>query len=328
MNTISACDIVLDYEEQLQLESLANLIKADPTEEELLFCKESKEAAQSMPQRLRNIIENFINFGSKRGHLLIKCDLIEGDLPDTPPNNNSRIGETTILSKIQSMIVNYKSDIISYEAEGYGRLFQDVIPVKKMETEQTSVSSKIVLELHTEQAFSNLKPDILSLACLRGNPEAYTYVLPVGTILQNLSNEEIDLLYEKLWMIGVDLSFKLNGVEFIDGDLRGPISILNGSRSDPVLIFDQDLMKGITERSNELIQRIIDIYYKSRIEHSLKPGEIILIDNRRATHGRSSFTPMYNGKDRFLIRCFGTTDIKKSEHARSSNKRSIFAKFS
>ena len=32
--------------------------------------------------------------------------------------------------------------------------------------------SGVELELHTEQAFSKLRPDVLSLACLRGNPKA------------------------------------------------------------------------------------------------------------------------------------------------------------
>ena len=34
-----------------------------------------------------------------------------------------------------------------------------------MENNQTSVGSTIELEVHTEQAFSRLKPDLLSLGC-------------------------------------------------------------------------------------------------------------------------------------------------------------------
>ena len=30
----------------------------------------------------------------------------------------------------------------------------------------------------------------------------------------------------------------------------------------------------------------------------LNPGELLVVDNRRAVHGRSPFTPVFNGKDR------------------------------
>jgi L-asparagine oxygenase len=118
------------------------------------------------------------------------------------------------------------------------------------------------------------------------------------------------------------------GNEFIDGDVRGPVSILNGSYNDPTLIFDQDLMTGITEESNNMIQKIVDIYYTHRISHNLKPGEIIFIDNNRAVHGRSSFSPKYDGNDRFLIRCFATFELEKSYYARSNNNRMISAIYS
>ncbi|NBU96707.1 MAG: hypothetical protein EBS19_00615 [Spirochaetia bacterium] len=41
------------------------------------------------------------------------------------------------------------------------------------------------------------------------------------------------------------------------------------------------------------INQIIDIYYDKRISHVLQPGEIILIDNLRAVHGRSPFLVNY-----------------------------------
>jgi L-asparagine oxygenase len=182
---------------------------------------------------------------------------------------------------------------------------------------QTSLGSAVELEIHTEQAFSNLRPDFLSLACLRGDPNATTFILPVNTILDHISLSEKELLLKPLWKIGVDLSFKLNRAEFIQGDLRGPIPILT---SDGYLVFDQDLMRGITEEAEQLRKKIIQIYYDHRTEHCLRPGEIIWIDNRRALHGRSSFSPKFDGKDRFLLRTFITLDLEKSAYARRKEK--------
>ena len=197
-----------------------------------------------------------------------------------------------------------------------------------MENNQTSVGSTIELEVHTEQAFSRLKPDVLSLGCLKGDLNAFTYILPVGRIIDNVDREEIEMFFQPLWKTKVDLSFKLNGHEFIDGDVRGPLSILNGSFFDPTLVFDQDLMFGTTELAKDMITKIVDIYYNHRTEYNLKSGDILLIDNRNSVHGRSIFQPKYNGYDRFLIRCFATTDYKMSSYARLEGGRTVAAIYS
>jgi L-asparagine oxygenase len=327
--------IDLDKEENNLIKALVKNILADPSLKPETFCNESRENSRLLPEKLKLTLMNFIGLSdlaknnSDMSFLLIKnIDLSDFVVPETPACNNQKIGEKTELARIQSMLISFIGEMISYEAEGYGRLFQDVVPIKSMENVQVSVSSKFELEIHTEQAFSKLKPDILCLGCLKGDKNAFTYILPVKKILECLSGEEIDMLYKPLWKIGVDLSFKLNGINFVEGDIRGPIPILYGSKEMPTLIFDQDLMEGITPEAEIMIKKIVNIYYEYRIEHSLKPGEIILINNNKATHGRSPFTPKYDGTDRFLVRCFGVLDYKKSEYARPNNKRVVSAIFS
>jgi L-asparagine oxygenase len=271
----------------------------------------------------------FTKIGTDTGFLLFKNFPIDNDsIPKTPEGNTFNIGGNTILARVQSILLSAISELISYEAECSGCLFQDVVPIQSMEKQQTSLSSDIELEIHTEQAFSQLRPDILSLACLRGDPNAHTYVLPIHTILDNISIYERSILTMPLWKTGVDLSFKLNGSGFIDGDIRGPLPILYGNKKDPFLIFDQDLMTGTTPRANTMIKDICSIYYNNRISYCLQSGDIILIDNRRAVHGRSSYTPNYDGNDRFLIRCFSTLDYAKSEYARSGGGHMVSAIYS
>ena len=321
----------LSHEEKISLIKLAECITAHPSNSPDFFCRQAKEQAEKLPIRIKNELTNFALNGSETGFLLIKEISIKTEtIPKTPEGNQYKVGETTTLAKIQAILVSAIGDMIAYEAECYGNLFQDVVPLKSMEKAQTSLGSNTELEIHTEQAFSKLKPDILSLACLRGDPAAYTHIFPVQTILNNLTTEEKALLREPLWYTGVDLSFKLNNNEFIDGEIRGPMPIISGPEDDPKLIFDQDLMTGTTKESKEMIKKIIDIYYKRKIRHNLKPGEIILVDNNRAVHGRSAFKPKYDGEDRFLIRCFATFDILKSEYAREKpeSPRTISAIYS
>lgn len=331
--------IELTNEENNILVDLAFQITVSPSTTPELFCQQSKECSKNVPQRIKTALNDFVKKGTETGFLLIKnisFDNIAPELPyptsmtlpKTPDNNNSKIGESTLLAYIQSILLNVIAEMISYEAEGHGRLFQDVVPVKKMENEQTSVGSNTELEIHTEQAFSKLRPDILSLACIRGDPLAQTYVLPVKYILENMNDNERETLRLPLWKTGVDLLFKLNGNEFIQGDIRGPFPIISGDDVDPKLLFDQDLMFGVNESADNLIKKIIEIYYKHRIQHNLQSGEIILIDNMRAVHGRSPFYPKYDGDDRFLIRCFAVYDFQYSSYARDGDSRIVSAIYS
>ena len=322
------------------MKKLAMIINTSPSLTPELYCSQVNIASIHVPERINTLLQNFAHKGTNTGFLLIRRIPID-ELPSTPENNNCKIGEQTVLAKIQSILVSVISNMIAYEAEGYGRLYQDVIPVKSMEKNQTSISSSVELEIHTEQAFSKLRPDILSLACLRGNEKAYTYILPVRSIINNVTETELEMLKTPLWNTGVDLSFKLNGHEFIEGDIRGPMSIIRGYKDprlenedprltfdDPLLVFDQDLMSGITDESNEMIKKIVDIYYKHRLSHNLTPGEIIFIDNNRAVHGRSPFTPKYDGLDRFLVRCFGVYNYEYSAYARENGGRMVSAIYS
>ena len=308
---------------------ISNKITFDPSINPEEYCKQMKELSKLIPLRIQNALTQFKKNGSDTGFLLIKgIPVDETQLPNTPPGNTYNLGQQTILAKIQSLFISILGEMIAYEGECYGHLFQDIVPIQSMEKMQTSLGSGRELEIHTEQVFSQLRPDILSLSCLRGNSNAFTYILHVNEIIKHMSLSEIDLLRQPLWKTGIDLSFKLYGHEFIEGDIRGPFPIVSwlDIDTDPQLLFDQDLMTGITEESQKMIHKIIDIYYQHRIEYNLKPGEIIFIDNNRAVHGRSPFIPNYDGFDRFLVRCFAVFDYEKSEYAR--NGRTVLAVYS
>jgi L-asparagine oxygenase len=323
-------------EEIEKLQQIAlELNNINPLQEPEFFCLKAKELSKKIPFRIQHCLQNFLNSkGNEPGFIIIQTIPFPiNTIVKTPNSNIHSIGSSTILARIQAIFLSFLGEIISYEAEGNGNLFQDIIPVKNNGSNQTSYSSDIELEIHTEQAFSKIKPDFLSLACLRGDENALTYLLPLQKIIDNIVEHEYELLLNPLWKIGIDLSFKKENHTFLEGEIRGPLSILNKNselNSKPTLIFDQDLMNGITEEANILKQKIVDIYYKERISYNLKSGEIILIDNRYTLHGRSKFIPKFDGQDRFLIRCFGILDnnYEKSLYARPNNRRIVNSQYS
>jgi alpha-ketoglutarate-dependent taurine dioxygenase len=56
---------------------------------------------------------------------------------------------------------------------------------------------------------------------------------------------------------------------------------------------------------------------------TLSPGDILLIDNKRALHARTSFRPRYDGTDRWLQRISITKDLARSAPFRTHRHRAI-----
>ncbi|MEU7228064.1 TauD/TfdA family dioxygenase [Streptomyces chrestomyceticus] len=49
----------------------------------------------------------------------------------------------------------------------------------------------------------------------------------------------------------------------------------------------------------------------------LEAGDLIVVDNRTAVHGRTAFRPRYDGQDRWLRRCFAVADLRPSRAVRT-----------
>lgn len=275
----------------------------------------TRRAKSLLPQTIKFTLSEFRKRGSTTGHLLLSFPQAISHVPPTPLNNRMHVGATTSLASLQATLNQFLGEMIGYEAEAEGRLFQDMVPNPDLAHTQTSLGSAVELELHVEQAFSKWRPDLVSLACLRGDPVAQTYVFHVQQALKHLTAAERRLLLDPLWTLGVDLSFKLHGQSFLEGDVRGPLPVVHplpDNDDDVGWVFDQDLMRGITPDAEDLRLKLVDLYVKHRTAIVLKPGDVLWIDNRRAVHGRSHYIPRFDGTDRFLVRSFVTFDLEKS----------------
>ena len=316
----------LSHWEAAILAGLAATLSPDlAAEDPDAFCIEAAIRAARLSPRVRRRLAEFSRRGTREGYLLVRGLPHDPVLPPTPPDNSRHLGERTLAARGQAILNHGLGEMVAYEAEGGGRLFQDMVPSRRAAATQTSLGSRVELELHTEQAFSLLRPDCVSLVCLRGAREAATYVLGANTLVAALGPRERELLREPLWTTQVDESFQGAAGEFIEGQLRGPFPILEGAEEDPFLRFDQDLDWGISREAEELRKKIIALYPRLRRAHTLSPGELLLVDNRRVVHGRSPFTARFDGSDRFIVRSFVVRDLARSRYARPGNGRAIAA---
>lgn len=159
---------------------LTEQVTADPSAFPDLFCQQCKDASPSLPLRLLSSLQQFRQSGSRSGYFLVNTFLIQNDrekdgslVPRTPSYSRQKLGQTTLMAKMQGLIMQSIGELVAYESEGKGNLFQDIMPVTTMIRSQTSSGSNTELEIHTEQAFSDWRPDFFSLACLRGDYQTH-----------------------------------------------------------------------------------------------------------------------------------------------------------
>jgi L-asparagine oxygenase len=291
--------------------------------EEFLFDCEMR--ADEMPRPVRRALLEFQLRSNTEGILLLRGLPIDPGLyhVHTPLDAQRSQEKTTFVSeRCLSMIGSRLGHLVSYIQEKNGDLFQNLAPVKGNEQVQSSTGSNTRLQFHRETVFHPYPPEFLLLFCLRPDHDrvAETTYASIHHALPLLSAEHHDLLFQPLYRTGIDYSF--GNVETLKAN--GPVlPVLYGNRHDPFLNYDEDLMEAMTPDAqaalDSLKTAIASVYRGVKLEM----GDLLCIDNRRTVHGRSSFTPRYDGFDRWLQRSFVVRDLGLSAVDRQPGERII-----
>jgi alpha-ketoglutarate-dependent taurine dioxygenase len=78
------------------------------------------------------------------------------------------------------------------------------------------------------------------------------------------------------------------------------------------MVFDADLMVGLDVEADAALQALAAAVAANHVSVVLTPGDLLVIDNTMAVHGRSPFTPRFDGTDRWLQRTFVVADLAPS----------------
>ncbi|MFC6014114.1 TauD/TfdA family dioxygenase [Nocardia lasii] len=200
-----------------------------------------------------------------------------------------------------------------WEGQQNGRLVNNIVPAAGHEDEQSGASSTTLLSPHTEDAFHAARANLLMLACLRNPDRVATTVSSVRQV--RLSEDDLRTLATPTLPILPDVSY---GTGF---DSLAPLPTLwfdeNGAattRYDPAYTplddADAEFRAAYARLTAEL----------ARVCHApaLAPGEILLVDNDVAVHGRVPFRARYDGTDRWLKR----VNIRLPERRRRAQESS------
>jgi len=232
-------------------------------------------------------------------------DYFTGIVPPTPTVADANVDACPAATRA---ILRFADDIgraVGYDREQEGRLIQDIFPVQASERKQVSASSKVMLGSHTETAFHPHKPRFVVLLCLRGDTQAATTYSDVDDIIMYLSDEQIDVLQTSEFVTTVDPSFMTNG----EPDARIVVTPLTKRGNDWTLVYDELLMSATSERAAVALAALHAAVKQVTRHVVLKDGDVLVIDNDRAVHGRTPFVPRYDGTDRWLKRALVVTSL-------------------
>jgi L-asparagine oxygenase len=275
------------------------------------FVRSAGHATRLLPEKAHRALIDFADFGHPSGALLLG-NVPTGAIPTTPLDDGpikkfDNTSEFTLLS-IARMI----GQPVGYLPEHGGAIIQNLFPVEATATQQVSTSSSVDLFFHTETAFHPHRPRYLLLLCLRGDANAQTTLCSIDAVLGDFTAAELAVLRSPRFRTGVDASF--GGSTSDRGDT---IAVLRGTNEQPTMVFDADLMIGVDHEAEQALQKLSARISRRATSVVLEPGDLLVIDNNRAVHGRSQFQARFDGTDRWIQRTFVASDLAASASERT-----------
>jgi Fe(II)/alpha-ketoglutarate-dependent arginine beta-hydroxylase len=293
--------------------------------------------AHRMPDRIRTLLTEFRLTGRPYGGFVVSgLPVDESQLGRTPTSYTDRPSRPEVqhTTAVLLLIGSLLGDPFSFYTQQLGRLVLDVFPVPGHEQAQLGSSSTVTLEWHNEDAFHPYRADWILLLGLRNPYRVATIFAPIQDV--GLDAETMRILFEERFVILPDESHTAafneattgiaDGAEAGEGFTRiarmntSPcrLSILSGDRKAPFIRIDPAFMDHSLgdPHAEKALDAVIEAINRSVHDVVLTSGEMLIIDNLRAVHGRRLFRARYDGTDRWLQRINVTADLRKAEGRR------------
>lgn len=278
----------------------ADQIRADPYAEGDAFAQQARTAAASLPEDgLTAVLDRF---AAQQGpsSLLIRGVPMPEALPRTPAGSFHRLPETrpTGAEPVLALVGARLGEIFAYCEWDGAHLVQNRYPVASHCNVQTA-SGANDLVLHTEACFTAYPPDFLALLGLRPDPtgQAVTLVSDIPQALAQLTPAERGALREPLFVFPTDRgNYDHEGRRTTE-----PVPLLKDRADGPALEYST-LITAITAAGAAALAALEEALGRCAQSVLLGAGDLLLIDNRHAVHGRTAFRPAYGGTDRWIQR--------------------------
>jgi len=268
-----------------------------------------------------NNLSKIIHFKSNRDAVVmivrgLPCDQ---DIPATPYYANESLALTqqavSATLGIYDLLNLYP---VTYEGENAGHLFRHIVPAKPAIHQKSSHGSYYTLGMHVdnchlplipepkERDFSS-SPEYLSLFCLRCDLRVYTKVAILDEAIKHLSRDSIHELLQPNFSLTMPESFSNRRERVLPVLIRDQSGVFYSR-------FDKEYTTPKTKGAQRAFDQLSAALLSQPALHNimLRPGDFLIFKNQRVTHSRESFTPRFDGTDRWLLRVFGVHDLKRT----------------
>jgi L-asparagine oxygenase len=249
--------------------------------------------------------------------LLVTGLPVDPDLPPTPVGEGAVAGKPGQVSECAILsIAVLLGEPVGYLAEKGGVLVQDVFPTRAHRDTPSNESSAASLGFHTELTFSRsaperplhlASPDFVLLLGLRCPSDrlATTTVVDARAVCARLAKPHLTALREPQFQLRAPYSFTRDG----DGSRpwSAPVAVLRGPAEAPSLAFDTACgVRALSPEADRAVGALVEACDDPVLRESvqLRAGDLLVIDNNRCAHSRSSFPASFDGRDRWLQRAY------------------------
>ncbi|MGW4791531.1 TauD/TfdA family dioxygenase [Nonomuraea sp. NPDC004297] len=189
---------------------------------------------------------------------------------------------------------------IAWPGQQDGRFVHNIVPARGHESEQTGASSTVLLAPHTEDAFHPGRANLLLLGCVRNRDRIATTAASIRRT--RLDDADIETLSRAEVPVLPDDSY----TEARAYTRQPPPAVPTLFHADDGLTLRFDPAYTPLERASpayrDAYRRLTAELTRVTVPVTLSPGEVLVIDNDQAVHGRVPFRPRYDGTDRWLKR--------------------------
>ncbi|GAA0373369.1 TauD/TfdA family dioxygenase [Actinoallomurus spadix] len=267
-----------------------------------------------LPPRLNEELRRFRHDPGPDGLILVRNLPVDDVLRATPSTPGSVERTATREAAAQVLITLQLGEVVAFRNEKAGALVQNVVPVPAHERQQSNAGSTR-LEMHVENAFHPHRPDLVALMCLRNDHEnraglRIASIRRAAVLLPGLVRR---VLAEPRFVTEPPPSF--GGA---DGEAPAH-PVLAGAPDDPDVRVDFSATRPLDDDAGRALETLREAFDQVARTIVLTPGDLALVDNRLAIHGRTAFTPRYDGNDRWLYRTFVHLNHRVSRASRTGN---------
>jgi L-asparagine oxygenase len=295
---IDTLSYTLNGAERLSLHALG----ADVAQRFDTITRTGRVPVDAAPAGLRVFLREFLTNPPRGGFALIRGIEIDA-LPPTPQTRTdpTPIGHNTAGNLL--LVADALGSMTGYADEKDGALVHEVHPVRGEETRIENTGS-VNFGFHNENAHHPLRPDFLGLLCLRQDHDriGVTRVSSIRDAVHDLSAETIAVLRGARFRSLYPTSFTRGGSG--ERPSSAPHPVISGQAPEYFMRFDLDNTYALDDEAKAALDELNSALDRNRQEILLEPGDLAVINNHIAAHGRSAFTPRYDGQDRWLRRFY------------------------